>query len=142
MGWFRSKSMKYVQITCHQSLVEKVVQELGNKNVFQFLDSNGTMTAVQRSAKHSLFAHALTQIRRCDDMERIIRYLNSEMRRVIDTENENNFFGKFDIMNEPAAIDEGYIIYDPIILCDIQSGFIGYTIQMYKEKDCKKHHLF
>ena len=98
MGWFRSKSMKYVQITCHQSLVEKVVQELGNKNVFQFLDSNGTMTAVQRSAKHSLFAHALTQIRRCDDMERIIRYLNSEMRRVIDTENENNFFGKFGIM--------------------------------------------
>ena len=115
MGWFRSKSMKYVQITCHQSLVEKVVQELGNKNVFQFLDSNGTMTAVQRSAKHSLFAHALTQIRRCDDMERIIRYLNSEMRRVIDTENENNFFGKFGIMGKQAAIDEGYIIYDPII---------------------------
>ena len=73
MGWFRSKEMKYVQITCHQSLVEKVVMQLGNKGVFQFLDSNKLLTAVQRSSRHSLFAHALTQIRRCDDMERIVR---------------------------------------------------------------------
>ena len=50
--------------------------------MFQFLDSNQSLTAVQRSAKHTLFAHALTQIRRCDDMERIIRYLSSEMRRI------------------------------------------------------------
>ena len=85
MGWFRSKEMKYVQITCHQSLVEKVVMQLGNKGVFQFLDSNKLLTAVQRSSRHSLFAHALTQIRRCDDMERIVRYLNSEMRRVIES---------------------------------------------------------
>merc|ERR1719502_833568 len=86
MGWFRSKEMKYISITCHQSLVEKVVRILGNVSgntgVFQFLDSNQSLTAVQRSAKHTLFAHALTQIRRCDDMERIIRYLSSEMRRI------------------------------------------------------------
>ena len=50
--------------------------------MYQFLDSNQSLTAVQRAAKHSLFAHALTQIRRCDDMERIIRYLSSEMRRI------------------------------------------------------------
>ena len=94
MGWFRSKAMKYIQVTCHQSLVEKVVMELGNKGVFQFLDSNTTLTAVQRSNKHTLFAHALTQIRRCDDMERIVRYLNSEMRRVMDS-SQDQFLGTY-----------------------------------------------
>jgi hypothetical protein len=63
------------------------------------------MTAVQRSVKHTLFAHALTQIRRCDDMERIIRYINSEMRRVIDSDTFSNqqFLEDGDI--DDAAID-------------------------------------
>ena len=99
--------MKYIQITCHQSLVEKVVMELGNKGVFQFLDSNHTLTAVQRSSKHSLFAHALTQIRRCDDMERIVRYLNSEMRRVIDANQDAYLDDDIDDVAINAAMESG-----------------------------------
>lgn len=88
-------------------MVEKVVKKLGNLGVFQFLDSNSTLTAVQRSSKHSLFAHALTQIRRCDDMERIIRYLNSEMRRVIDS-NQEQYLGK-STSNETKTRDKQYL---------------------------------
>jgi vacuolar-type H+-ATPase subunit I/STV1 len=81
--------------------------ELGNKGVFQFLDSNHTLTAVQRSSKHSLFAHALTQIRRCDDMERIVRYLNSEMRRVIDANQDAYLDDDIDDVAINAAMESG-----------------------------------
>ena len=79
--WFRSSEMEYVQIICPQSVVFKCVQLLGEQGSFQFIDQYPNKTTVQRGSQHRLFAHAIKEIKRCDNMERILRYLNQQARK-------------------------------------------------------------
>jgi V-type H+-transporting ATPase subunit a len=74
--------MQYVQIVCPQTLLEECVELLGENGVFQFVDRNRAYTTVQRGALHTRFAHAIKEIKRCDEMERILRALNNATRKV------------------------------------------------------------
>lgn len=73
--------MQYVQILCPQTLLEDCVELLGENGVFQFVDRNRNFTTVQRGVLHTRFAHAIKEIKRCDDMERILRYMNGRVRK-------------------------------------------------------------
>jgi len=74
MGWFQSEKMKYIQIIMHRDAAHGCVTKLGEleggAGACQFTDLNTDLTLFQREY--------IPQIKRCDEMERMIRYFKDE----------------------------------------------------------------
>jgi len=77
MGWFQSEKMKYIQIIMHRDAAHQCVTKLGEleegEGACQFTDLNTNLTLFQREF--------ITSIKRCDEMERMLRYFRDECQK-------------------------------------------------------------
>ena len=73
-GLWRSEDMVMLQLHMQREVAHDSVFKLGQLGMFQFLDLNKTVSAFQRD-----FAQ---DVRRCDDMERKLRFMADEIAKV------------------------------------------------------------
>jgi hypothetical protein len=70
-SWFRSAEMQYISLIVQGHVAHDTLEALGDLGAISFHDLNPDLTPFQRRfTKH---------IRRCDELERIIRYFEDEM---------------------------------------------------------------
>lgn len=72
-GLWRSEDMVMVQLSMQRETAHDTVLKLGQLGQFQFVDLNSDVSAFQR--------YFVQEVRRCDDMERKLRYLHEEIER-------------------------------------------------------------
>lgn len=72
--WWRSEEMTYVSLIIAESAAPACVSELGALGCLQFTDMNPEQTPFQR--------RYVNFIKRCDEIERKIRFVNGEMRKM------------------------------------------------------------
>mmetsp|Transcript_57520 Transcript_57520/g.66005 ORF Transcript_57520/g.66005 Transcript_57520/m.66005 type:complete len:789 (-) Transcript_57520:339-2705(-) len=70
-GLWRSEDMTLVQLHMQREVVHDTVLKLGHLGMMQFQDLNKSVNAFQRDF--------ITEVRRCDDMERKLRFLGDEL---------------------------------------------------------------
>jgi len=73
-SWWRSESMTYVSIIFSEEAAASCIRELGVMGCIQFTDLNPELTPFQR--RYVAF------IKRCDEIERKIRYVNGEIKKM------------------------------------------------------------
>ncbi|KAB0800419.1 hypothetical protein PPYR_06159 [Photinus pyralis] len=70
---FRSEEMSLVQLFIQPEAAYHTISELGEAGVVQFKDLNETVNAFQRKF--------VNEVRRCDEMERRLRYIEGEVKK-------------------------------------------------------------
>ena len=73
-SWWRSESMTYVSIIFSEEAAASCIRELGTLGCIQFTDLNPELTPFQR--------RYVAYIKRCDEIERRIRYVNGEVKKM------------------------------------------------------------
>lgn len=73
-SWWRSEDMTYVSIIFSEEAALSCIRELGTLGVIQFTDLNPDLTPFQR--RYVAF------IKKCDEIERKIRYVNGEVKKM------------------------------------------------------------
>lgn len=71
MKWLRSAEMEYISLIVNEDVAHDCIQQLGDLGVIQFTDLNGDLTPFQR--------RYVSYVKRCDEMERKMRYFETEM---------------------------------------------------------------
>ncbi|KAF1313378.1 Vacuolar proton translocating atpase a subunit, partial [Globisporangium splendens] len=71
MKWMRSEEMEYISLIVNEDAAHDCVQKLGDLGVMEFTDLNPELTPFQR--------RYVSYIKRCDEMERKLRYFDSEL---------------------------------------------------------------
>lgn len=90
--------MAYVSLIISEEAAPACIRELGGIGCFQFTDLNPELTPFQR--------RYVTFIKRCDDIERKIRYVNGEVKKMnITTQSEGTIesFTEGTQANEPSS---------------------------------------
>lgn len=72
--WWRSEEMTYVSLILSEEAAPACIRELGIMGCFQFTDLNPELTPFQR--------RFVAFIKRCDEIERKIRYVNGEVKKM------------------------------------------------------------
>ena len=86
--WWRSEEMSYVSLIMSEEAAPACIRELGIMGCFQFTDLNPELTPFQR--------RYVSYIKRCDEIERKIRYVTAEAK-------------KMDVPLQSAGSVEGFI---------------------------------
>jgi len=73
-SWWRSEEMEYVSLIMSEDAAHACIRELGQLGCIQFTDLNPDLTPFQR--------RYVAAIKRCDEIERKIRYVNSELKKM------------------------------------------------------------
>jgi V-type H+-transporting ATPase subunit a len=73
-SWWRSEEMTYVSLILSEEAAPACVRELGTLGCVQFTDLNPELTPFQR--------RYVSYIKRCDEIERKIRYLAGEVKKL------------------------------------------------------------
>jgi V-type H+-transporting ATPase subunit a len=73
-SWWRSEDMTYVSLILSEEAAPAAVRELGILGCFQFTDLNPELTPFQR--------RYVSYIKRCDEIERKIRYVSQESKKM------------------------------------------------------------
>ena len=73
-SWWRSEEMTYVSFILSEEAAPACVRELGGLGCVQFTDLNPELTPFQR--------RYVSYIKRCDEIERKIRYLTGEVKKL------------------------------------------------------------
>lgn len=73
-SWWRSEEMTYVSIILNEEASIVSIKELGSLGCVQFIDLNPELTPFQR--------RYVVYIKRCDEIERKIRYINNEIKKM------------------------------------------------------------
>jgi V-type H+-transporting ATPase subunit a len=73
-SWWRSEEMTYVSVIIGEDASHACIRELGQLGCVQFTDLNPDLTPFQR--------RYVTYIKRCDEMERKIRYIHAEVAKL------------------------------------------------------------
>jgi len=73
MSQFRSEEMKLVQLFIQNDAAYETLKELGALGAIQFKDLNSSKTAFQRTF--------VNNVRKCNEMERILRFLHDQIRK-------------------------------------------------------------
>ncbi|VEU42702.1 unnamed protein product [Pseudo-nitzschia multistriata] len=76
--WFRSEPMEYVSLILNEDAAHDCLADLGKLGVLQFTDLNPELTPFQR--------RYVSYVKRCDELERILRYIHGEIDRFEDLE--------------------------------------------------------
>ena len=72
--WWRSEEMTYVSLILSEDAAPACIRDLGTIGCFQFTDLNPELTPFQR--RYVAF------VKRCDEIERKIRYVNWEVKKM------------------------------------------------------------
>lgn len=73
-SWWRSADMTHVSVIVSEEAAAESIKELGSLGCIQFVDLNPELTPFQR--------RYMQYIKRCDEIERKIRYLNTEIQKM------------------------------------------------------------
>ena len=73
-SWWRSEEMEYVSLIMSEDAAHACVRELGQLGCIQFTDLNPELTPFQR--------RYVIYIKRCDEIERKIRYVHGEIKKM------------------------------------------------------------
>ncbi len=73
-SWWRSELMTYVSLILSEEAAPACIRELGVLGCIQFTDLNPELTPFQR--------RYVSYIKRCDEIERKIRYLSGEVKKL------------------------------------------------------------
>ena len=73
-SWWRSEEMTYVSLIVSEEAAPACIRELGVMGCFQFTDLNPELTPFQR--------RYVSFIKRCDEIERKIRYVSGESKKM------------------------------------------------------------
>jgi V-type H+-transporting ATPase subunit a len=73
-SWWRSEEMTYVSLIFSEQAAPACIKELGILGCIQFTDLNPELTPFQR--------RFVAYIKRCDEIERKIRYVNAEVKKM------------------------------------------------------------
>lgn len=73
-SWWRSEDMTYVSLIFSEEAAASCIRELGILGCIQFTDLNPELTPFQR--------RYVNYIKRCDEIERKIRYINGEVKKM------------------------------------------------------------
>ena len=73
-SWWRSEEMEYVSLIVSEDAAHACVKELGQLGCIQFSDLNPELTPFQR--------RYVAYIKRCDEIERKIRYVHTEVKKL------------------------------------------------------------
>eukprot|EP00595_Chromulina_sp_UTEXLB2642_P002985 CAMPEP_0196767516 /NCGR_PEP_ID=MMETSP1095-20130614/41710_1 /TAXON_ID=96789 ORGANISM="Chromulina nebulosa, Strain UTEXLB2642" /NCGR_SAMPLE_ID=MMETSP1095 /ASSEMBLY_ACC=CAM_ASM_000446 /LENGTH=876 /DNA_ID=CAMNT_0042135939 /DNA_START=84 /DNA_END=2711 /DNA_ORIENTATION=+ len=73
-SWWRSEDMTYMSLILSEEAAPAAIRELGILGCFQFTDLNPELTPFQR--------RYVSYIKRCDELERKIRYVYSETKKM------------------------------------------------------------
>jgi V-type H+-transporting ATPase subunit a len=73
-SWWRSEEMTYVSILFSEEAASACITELGELGCLQFTDLNPELTPFQR--------RYVSFIKRCDEIERRIRYVHGEVKKM------------------------------------------------------------
>lgn len=73
-SWWRSEEMTYVSIILSEEAAPACIRELGVMGCVQFTDLNPELTPFQR--------RYVAYIRRCEEIERKIRFVNGEVKKM------------------------------------------------------------
>lgn len=73
-SWWRSEEMTYVSVIIGEDASHACIRELGQLGCIQFTDLNPDLTPFQR--------RYVAYIKRCDEMERKIRYIHGEVAKL------------------------------------------------------------
>eukprot|EP01031_Cornospumella_fuschlensis_P029996 gene29996-36231_t len=73
-SWWRSEEMTYVSLIVSEEAAAACIRELGVLGNVQFTDLNPDLTPFQR--------RYVSYIKRCDEIERKIRYINGEVKKL------------------------------------------------------------
>ena len=73
-SWFRSEDMTYVNLIMTEEAAQACVRELGSLGCIEFVDLNVHLTPFQRKF--------VSYIKRCDELERKIRYCSTEIKNL------------------------------------------------------------
>lgn len=73
-SWWRSEEMTYVSIILAESAAAACISEIGALGCMQFTDMTPELTPFQR--------RYVNNIKRCDELERKIRYVNGEIKKM------------------------------------------------------------
>lgn len=92
--WFRSEPMEYISIIINEDASHDCLADLGKLGVIQFTDLNPDLTPFQR--------RYVSYVKRCDELERKLRYFNSEI-------------DKFDLETTSAGTIEEFLDTDPFV---------------------------
>lgn len=102
-SWWRSEEMTYVSIILSEEAAPACVRELGVMGCVQFTDLNPDLTPFQR--------RYVSFIRRCEEIERKIRYINGEVKKmgvpVLPCESVEKFIDQFN--NQEVTTSGAYI---------------------------------
>lgn len=72
--WWRSEEMSFVSLIMTEEAAQSCIRELGILGCIQFVDLNPDLTLYQREY--------VANIKRCDEIERKVRYIYSEVKRL------------------------------------------------------------
>jgi V-type H+-transporting ATPase subunit a len=73
-SWWRSEEMEYVSLIVSEDAAHACIRELGQLGCIQFTDLNPELTPFQR--------RYVAYIKRCDEIERKIRYVHAEVKKL------------------------------------------------------------
>ena len=73
-SWWRSEEMEYVSLIMSEDASHACIRELGQLGCLQFTDLNPELTPFQR--------RYVAYIKRCDEIERKIRYVHGEVKKM------------------------------------------------------------
>lgn len=73
-SWWRSEEMEYVSLILSDDAAHACIRELGQLGCIQFTDLNPDLTPFQR--------RYVAYIKRCDEIERKIRYVHGEVKKM------------------------------------------------------------
>jgi len=96
-SWWRSEEMTYVSVIVSEDAAHTCIKELGQLGCVQFTDLNPDLTPFQR--------RYVSYIKRCDEIERKIRYCHGEVTRLNVPVQSAGAIDNF--LNNSAATEEG-----------------------------------
>lgn len=73
-SWWRSEEMEFVSVIISEDAAHSCIRELGQLGCIQFIDLNPELTPFQR--------RYVAYIKRCDEIERKIRYVHGEVKKM------------------------------------------------------------
>lgn len=86
-SWFRSQDMTYASLIISEEAAPACIRELGILGCFQFTDLNPELTPFQR--------RYVSYVKRCDEIERKIRYIQGEAQKMNITPESNGTVESF-----------------------------------------------
>ena len=115
--WWRSADMTYVSLILSEEAAPACIRELGVLGCFQFMDLSPELTPFQR--------RYVGFIKRCDEIERKIRYVHGEVKKMNITVQPAGLVDQFVAKSNEAEASSGAYLIE-----QLETKLDGYESQL------------